>query len=247
MRMNVELPTAAEREAAIAGILARGLVRPVSTVVFLRDMLGRLGLRVIFRGSLPGVVLSLMVAVLYVVAVVFYERQWNGDANYYAWVFLFSPLLFVGLTLSSEITERLAGELYALKMTCRYTVRQISAFRLLCFSLAGTVFAVIGGYVFHTATEAGQLMQLLSLSLGSVFLCTLLIIFTIRRLRVGWWFGALSWMVLGFVPILLLGQQWGEILSHVPPVLALGVGFAAFVLFLREIKLITREVRYADC
>jgi len=237
-----------ERDRAIDAILDKGLVTPVSTPIFLRNMLKDLGVKVIFRGALPGVLLSVFVAVAYVLMVVLYADGFSADRDYFALIFLFSPMLFVGLTLTTEATERMEGNgLVDLKMTCRYTALQITAFRLLSFSLAGAVFAAVGGYSYHAVTATGHLLQLLALSLSSVFLCTLLIIYTMRRFRVGWWAGATAWTALGLLPIIINRQAWEELLAHLPPALTLGVAIIAFTLFLRELKIITREVRYADC
>jgi len=243
--MNI---TPKERSREINAILDKGLIVPVSMPIFLRNMLKNMGLKVVFRGALPGVLLSILVAATYVIMVVLYADGLSDEWNHYALIFLLSPMLFIGLTLSTEATERMEGNgLYELKMTCRYTVQQITAFRLLCFSLAGAIFAVVAGYSYHAVTEAGYLLQLISLSLSSVFICTVLIIFTMRRFRAGWWVGATIWMVLGLLPMVINRQGWEELLAHLPPVLTLGVALVAFTLFLREIKIITREVRYADC
>lgn len=243
--MNI---TTNERDKAINEILDKGLVAPVSTPIFLRNMFQNLGVVVIFRGALPGVLLSLFVAAAYVLVIVLYIDGISTELHYNSLLFLLSPMLFIVLTLSTEATELLEGKgLYELKMTCRYTVRQITAFRLLCFSLVGAIFAVIGGYSYHAVIETGYLLQLVSLSLSSVFLCTLLIIFTMRHFRVGWWVGACTWTAVGLLPMAINRQGWEELLSHLPPALTLGVAVAAFTLFLREIKIIAREVRYADC
>lgn len=241
--MNI---TPNERDKAVEAILREGLTRPVSTPTFLLNIYRNLGFRVIFRGALPGIMLSCLIAVAYIVLVGMQSELMNMSRNYYTLLFLFSPALFMGLTLSTEAIERVDG-LYELKMTCRYTIRQITAFRLLCFSLVGTIFAVVGSLIFYSVTEAGYLLQLLSLALSSVFLCTLLIIYTMRRLRMGWYIGAGIWLALGTLPIALFGQQWNTLLSHLPPAITLSVAVISFGLFLREIKIITREVRYADC
>ncbi|MCL1884484.1 MAG: hypothetical protein FWF81_12145 [Defluviitaleaceae bacterium] len=243
--MNI---TPSERDKAINEILDKGLVEPVSTPMFLRNMFQNLGTVVIFRGALPGVFLSLFVASAYVLMVVMYIDNVFADLKYNSLLFLFSPMLFIGLTLSTEATELIEGRgLYELKMACRYTVRQITAFRLLCFSLVGTIFAVIVGYSYHTVIETGYLLHFVSLALSSLFLCTLLIIFTMRHFRVGWWFGSCIWTAFGLLPMAINRHGWEELLSHLPPVLTLGVAVVAFTLFLREIKIMTREVRYADC
>ena len=50
----------------------------------------------------------------------------------------YSPGILVFAVLLTEIAERI-NLLYELKMTCKYTILQITAFRVVCFSLIGTV------------------------------------------------------------------------------------------------------------
>ncbi|MCL2202106.1 MAG: hypothetical protein FWB75_09085 [Oscillospiraceae bacterium] len=243
--MNI---TDEKREQSINSILDKGLAAPVSTPGFLRNMLRELGPNVIFRGALSGVLLSVLVAAVYVLMIILYADGLSDQFNYHSLLFLFSPLLFLGLTLSTEVVERMEGNgLYELKMTFRYTARQIAGFRLLVFSLAGVFFAIVGGYSHYAVTEMGYLLQLIALSLSSLFLCTLLIIYAMRRFRAGWWTGATVWAVLSILPMAVNRQAWEELLSHLPPALTLGVAAVSFILFLREIKIITKEVRYADC
>ncbi|MCL2426771.1 MAG: hypothetical protein FWD05_10610 [Oscillospiraceae bacterium] len=249
--MNI---TPEERSRAINDILDKGLVVPVSTPIFLRNMVKELGFGVMFRGALPGIFLSFLIVTLYVLLTTLYvatiPSHWSPYLlwNHYALLFLFSPILFIGLTISTEAAERMRGSgLYELKMTFRYTTRQITAFKLLCFSFSGAIFAVIGGDVLNSISATGNILQSVSLSLSAVFLCTLLIVHTMRRFRAGWWVGATIWITLALLPMIINMQWWEEFLAHLPPALILGVALVAFILFLREIKIITREVHYADC
>jgi len=247
--MNI---TPDEKDRAIESILAQGLTRPVSTWVFLLNMYHSLGLRVIFWESGPAVLASVVIAAAYIMLglmpLALIEDRIAITLNIYSSLFLFAPALFIGLTLSTEAMERFGG-IYELRMTCKYTIRQIMAFRLLCFSLIGTVFTVVGSALICRITETGYFLQLLSLALCSLFLCSLLIICAMRRWRGGWYIGAAVWTVGGMLPIMIFGRAWDSLLADMPVAVTLGVAAAACVLFLREIKIITRNsevYKYAD-
>ena len=57
-------------------------------------------------------------------------------------LFATAPVFFVFAVLLTEIAERI-NLLYELKMTCKYTILQITAFRVVCFSLIGTVLCTL--------------------------------------------------------------------------------------------------------
>jgi len=233
------------RKKSIETILADGLTRPVSTWVYLRDMYRNLGLRVIFWEAAPAMLISVAVALAYMLLLAAQFTFLDAAENLSAMLFLFSPALFMSMTVCTEAIERMSG-LYEIKMTGKYTLRQITAFRLLCFSLIGTVFAVIANTVIcHLATEevqAGFSFQMIAIALCSLFLCSLLIISILRRFRAGWYLGAIIWAVVGMLPVLIFREAWSAFLLNIPPAVVMVVAVAAYVLFLREIKLTTGEV-----
>ena len=234
-----------ERDKAIASILDVGLTRPVTTWGYLRDMYHNLGLRVIFWESAPAMLLSVAVALVYILVIASQFTFFNADEHLSAMLFLFSPALFISMTVCTEAIERMSG-LYEIKMTSKYTIRQITAFRLLCFSLIGTIFAVIANVVIYpimaTELRSGFLFQMISVALCSLFLCSLLITTILRRFRSGWYLGAIIWAVLGMLPVLIFREAWNAFLLDIPPAVALSFAVVAYILFIREIKITTREV-----
>ena len=233
-----------ERDKSIKLILEKGLTRPVSTWAYLRDMYRNLGLCVIFRESAPAMLVSFAVALAYILIVstqfIFLEAMENQGAL----LFLFSPALFISMTVCTEAIERMNG-LYEIKQTVKYTIRQITAFRLLCFSLVGTVFAVlvnIGVFYIMTANivaleaQMGIFFQKLSIALCSLFLCSLLIITILRKVQSGWYLGSIIWAVTGMLLTMIFGNAWNEFLLNIPPAVTLITATISFILFLREIK-----------
>ncbi|MCL2189578.1 MAG: hypothetical protein FWC16_11605 [Defluviitaleaceae bacterium] len=229
-----------ERDKAIASILNVGLTRSVSTWGYLRDMYRHLGLRVIFWDAAPAMLLSVVVALAYILVIATQFSFFHLDEHLSAMLFLFSPALFISMTICTEAIERMNG-LYEIKMASKYTIRQITAFRLLCFSLIGTVFAVFANaliyYVMATDVPAGFSFQMISVALCSLFLCSLLLTGILRRYPSGWYLGALIWAVLGTLPVFIFREAWSAFLLNIPPAVALGVAAVAYVLFLREIKI----------
>jgi hypothetical protein len=236
-----------EKDNAIESILSNGLVKPMSTPAFLWDMWRNLGFRVIFWETGAAFLISCAIAVTYVAVISFAITPLEATQNLYAMLFLFSPAIFVSLTLCTEAIERSNG-LLEIKMTSKYTIRQVTAFRLLCFSSIGIVSTIIGSAIITNRWEALNFLRIFSLGLCSLFICSLLIIYTMRRLRGGWYIGAIIWTALGMLPMLLFSEVWEGILSNLPIAVVLGIAVAACLLFIHEIKITTKGVLcYADC
>jgi hypothetical protein len=236
-----------EKDILVEEILSKGLVKPMSTPAFLWDMWRNLGFRVIFWETGAAFLISCAIVAMYIALVSLTIIPQEPVRNMYAMLFLFSPAVFISLTLCTEAIERSNG-LYEIKMTSKYTIRQVTAFRLLCFSLIGMVSTIIASVVIVTAWEALHFLRIFSLGLCSLFLCSLLIIFTMRRLRGGWYLGAIIWIAFGMLPMLLFRTGWESFLANIPITVVLGIATVACVLFMREIKITTKGVlNYADC
>ena len=236
--MNI---TPNERDHAIATIITKGLTLPVSTHVFLREMWRVLGCRVIFLDIIPALLVSFVVALGYITIISLKLSLLQTGGNIYSVLFLFSPVLFLSLTLSTEVIEHYGG-IYEIKMTSKYTIRQITAFRLLSFALVGMVSTILGSVIFSLTLETLQFVQLFSLTMASLFLCSLLTIYIMRRLHGGWYLGPLIWTNIGILPMLLFHENWERLLSNLPPVVTVAVATVACALFLREIKINTKGV-----
>jgi len=236
--MNI---TPEERDRAIGNILSEGLTQPVTTPRFFLNMWRSLGFHVIFHGALPAILLSIIFAFGYIGLISLQSARLNLAWINHSLLFLFAPALFIWLTLSTEAIERFDG-IYDLKMTCRYTIRQITALRLVCFSIIGMLFALVGSLVLFDTIGSGYFLQMLSLALASLFFCTFMIVHIMRRFNKGWYIGTLLWLFFATLPIMLFGAEWNNLLTHLPPALALGITVVTSLLFLREIKIISKEV-----
>jgi hypothetical protein len=242
--MNI---TPNERDSAIETILSKGLTKPMPTWAFLWDMWRKLGFRVIFWETSAALLISCAVAVMYIALIMYAVIPLEAARNIHAMLFLFSPAVFICLTLCTEAIERTGG-LYEIKMTSKYTIRQITAFRLLCFSLLGMVFTVLGSAAISAVWGTMHFMKVFLLGLCSLFLCSLLIIYVMRCMRGGWYKGAIIWTAAGVLPLLFFREAWENLLSGLPIAITLGVTAVACVLFAREIKITTKGVLcYVDC
>ncbi len=226
--LNVNL-TPQEKEQEISAILDRGLVRPKTLRRLFKDLLCSLGLRALFWdcGFALLVATVTLAGIVFLLAVTPIERS-------LATTFTLAPLLFLATQLSCETAERL-GELYELKRTCKYTIRQITAFRVLTFSLVGVIFCV--GLTAFIAESTTHLVQLLPLALSGLFLCALFSLFLARRLPhtlAGIWAGAI-WIVITLTPLMIAGPQWEILLSNIPVLLTICTTIVSAALFLREI------------
>lgn len=220
--MNIKMPDPLEKNAAIQNILSE-LKPPKSLWRWLLELFRCLGFRVIFGNMLW---LSLAAAGGSLCIGLVLATAW--PPYILATLFAVAPLSFLLATLLIELTERANG-LYDLKMTCKYTARQLAAVHLLAFSGMGAVFCVfLSTQVDKKAPNT--FFTALAISLCALLLCGLLALFFIRRLGLRWIHSAALWGVLSVVPVVICRMEWESFLYSLP--LWVTAGLAALLLFL---------------
>lgn len=231
--MNSIKPSPYEKNRAIEQILSKGLSKPKSLWGYIQELYRALGLRHIFRGSAPAIVITVAATLIGIRLFPYAQEQLP-----YAFLFALAPVFFLTAVCITEAIERADG-LYAIKMTCKYTIQQITAFRVLCFSLLGAVFCTLINLYFSGRLSVDySLFKALSLSFCALFLCAVLTLIMLRLFNRVWMFLAaiLLWMALSIFPIRVFGYSWELFLARIPIAVTLVVTVIACALFLIEIK-----------
>ncbi|MFD0678991.1 MULTISPECIES: hypothetical protein [unclassified Paenibacillus] len=198
------------KNASIEYILSQGLVKPQTVRERIAEMLRIIGFRFIFWDT--GYSLFFAAVTLAVVLVLF---SFAPDDYRFSAAIAVAPLVFLLITMFAETSERTCG-LYGLKQTCRYTIQQITALRVICYSVFGFVFTTV---IATISTDNGyEFLSLFPICLSALFLCATLSISFMRFLH-GKWVNAVFSAVWVFVNIVIpfsLGQKWETILREMP-------------------------------
>jgi hypothetical protein len=232
--MNIPMPDEIEKSIAIEAILAKGLIRRKSLFRQLNAFYRNIGLRCIFWDTADVMLIAFMCTLMFVFVL---TESITQSASFCGILFAISPFLFLLLSLIAEAKERMSG-LYELKMTCKYTVRQISAFRMLCFSAAGMAFCGLLSAAPCFWDGYQDFWQMLVISLCALFLCSLLMIAVMNRIHRNWSYYAPSivWALISILPLKLFGERWELFLLHIPFGIAFGLLCVLVWLYLWEIK-----------
>lgn len=230
--MNIPMPDQREKEVAIQRIITEGLVPPQSLRQHVGELYCSLGFRYIFRDTVDGLIMA-------VAAVIGFMLVWtlSSGQHLYGMVIIVSPLLFLLQAVVIEAKERLSG-MYELKMVCKFTLRQITAFRMIGFSGLGIV-CCIGISVFASFYwRIPDFGRILVLSLCSLFLYSLFTLWGIQRMRgrAAYCTPAVMWIIACLLPVVLQDGQWDRLLADVPVAAALCLLLVSGWLYLREIK-----------
>lgn len=225
------------KNASIEYILSQGLVKPQTLRERIAEMLHTIGFRFIFWDT--GYSLFFAAVTLACVLVLF---SFAPDDYHCSAAVAVAPLFFLLITLFTETSERACG-LYELKQTCRYTIQQITALRVICYSVVGTVFTAIIAAI--STDSVYEFLSLFPLCLSALFICAVLGLSIMRFLH-GKWVNAVFSTVWVFVNIALpfsLGERWETILREMPIVFSILLAVLGAVVLVYQISKMLSEVK----
>ncbi len=233
-----------EKEREIERILDVGLVKRSSVKSCLSGLYHALGLRYLLWDASDALLLSAVTA-----AILLLIQPLASEDYKHAALFCGSPLLFVIALFFTETLERVDG-LYELKMSCRYTIRQVVAFRMLLFCAIGMVFSVL--ITVRRSSSMSEFWKLLPLAFTAFFLCAFLCLFVVCRIRKKWAHGAagLLWIAASALPAAFFPKEWELFLKGLPAAVTAAVMLVAGALCFMEGKKFMRQAMedaYAVC
>ena len=151
------------KDASIEKILSQGLVPPPSAGKQIKKMLQTLDMRFIFWDLGYSLFFTGITLALVLILLLFVPSEFRYSATVFS-----APLLFLLILLFSETSERVSG-LYEIKQVCFFHIHQITALRVIFYSIIGAVFSV---FISATGVKNGhEFFLLLPICLFALFLC----------------------------------------------------------------------------
>ncbi|MBQ8210707.1 MAG: hypothetical protein IJZ35_09010 [Clostridia bacterium] len=213
--MNIEYPSDFEINESIGYICEKGKIKKHGFFVFLRDMTKGLGFANVFYGIMDAMLLTgFAFALLCMLSSAILEPNKQNSAVIAS--FALAPGVFITMFLLSYIKEKMSMT-YSVKMTCKYTVNHLLAYRMFVFSLLGAVADAAYVLLICIKTDLNYI-TLLCVSLSSLFLFSLVLIFAVLRFNsifapVGL---LIIWIISNGTLWLFVGDFYGRFLQQIP-------------------------------
>jgi hypothetical protein len=226
-----------DKDASIAFILEQGLVKPRTSWQQAKDILQTIGLRFIFWDT----VYSVTFAILTIAVVISVFLMVPNGYRYSATVAT-APLLYLLISVFTEAEERDSG-LFQLKQTCRYTARHITALRIACYAVIGTLFSMIVALI--NVDSVFELLSMLPLGLLALFVCAVPQVAIIRFARHKWTNALYAgvWIFVNLYLTFQFGSAWESTLTQIPWAVSLGVALLCTITILIQIKKMLMEAQ----
>lgn len=240
--MKIEYPSDFEIDKSVEYICEKGKIKKHGFFVFLHDMTKGLGFANVFYGIrdamlLAGFVFALLCAWISVI----FESEARNTAVIAS--FAFAPGVFITMFLLSYIKEK-TSLTYSVKMTCKYTVNHLLAYRMFVFSLVGAVADAVYVLLICIKTDLSYI-TLLCVSLASLFLFSLALIFAVLRFN-----SILApvtllivWLTVNGLMWIFLGDFYGTLLQQVPVWIYVVSAIAAAVIYINRLAALSNMRR----
>lgn len=242
--MRIDYPSQIEIDRAVETICDKALPRRESLLSFIRNMNAQLGLKYIFSGIYDVLLLSGAVF-LVAIALCFKWLPQAEDVHSAlgAALFAFAPFLYMAafaLTLLKESTN--PG--LPVKMTCKYTVYHLIAYRMLLFSFISGIANTAYVLVLCLRLDLPPL-YFICLSLSALFLFSAMLLLSLYYARSKWPPLLLSagWIAVNLILWRAFPVGYGSFLTRIPLFVWVPAGAACIVLYLYKLKKLTTNRR----
>lgn len=247
--MNIEYPTPEEQRAAARNIVKAGMPRRRPLAAEVADLCRSLGFGVVFRDMADVVFLSAMAAVCIFISLAENFSHSSDPDQAYELLFAMAPSVYLLLCLLGFWKERMSGT-YDVKMSCKYTVCHLTAFRMLVFSCACIVMNLAAVGILFAAGLVTDYWQAFLVTASSLFLFSVLLLWSLFRGRglAAPTLTAAAWVPVNLLLGALFGGGYGRFLREMPLWLHLTVALMLACLYCRGIgRLISEQKERILC
>ena len=209
---------------------------------FLRDMFFGLGLKNVFYGVYDAVfvLLALSAALIVSLSVQPHDNFADIGGRLYGYVFAASPAAYFAFFLISYFKEKVENS-FSVKMTCRYTVLHLSAFRMFAAGVVCLVVNAVAAAIMADKMNVGML-NIAAVSFSSLFLFALITIASL--LKLGSKGVAVPAGLIAISIVLCAFTEYSMFLRNIPTAAYLILGALSLVAYQKILTNIERKYSY---
>jgi hypothetical protein len=240
-KFKIEYPDEKEIASQIEMIVDKGVTKRKSFFAYLKGMYKQIGLRYIFHDFTE--LIFTVVVFANVIFMVCMDGRYgivSMNDNIYVFVFVISPLLYFAMSLIAFADSKY-NVTYEVEMSCKYSIYQLAAFRMLMFSICCTAISIGADAAIVTIFKGVSLFYLITLSVTSLFIFSTVFLYVLRRThsRYAKYLAGAGWLLFNLVPFVLCNGLYGTFIKSVPLYAYLIMAAACVVIYMENLKKLT--------
>lgn len=226
-------------EKGIRAIIQLGMKPKQSFVAFMWKMQKELGFRYLFANQRDGITMTFSIMTVLVFLVSMMTEGLGGGERVYGVIFMISPLLFMALSLYDLVGKRQSA-VFEVEMTAKYSLYQVSAFRMLHFSILSIL---VNTFIIACLVWSGnsvEILRALMISTTSLFLFSnvYLMVFMKGRTEISILKVGAGWAILNIIAFMVDHEVYMQFLMTVPAVvygIVLAGSIACYLYYLSKL------------
>lgn len=232
--MSIKMPSEEEKNQSINFILDKGVPSKKYLQIKIPELIGEIGLRNLFWGTWDCIFLALLggitIGALFLIPSVMYKQLLPIG------LLLTSPAIYGLLHFLTMWKEQQIG-LYEIKMTCHYSLKELTALRMTFFGGASAFFDFIFVLCLQQQAEIFlSFFQMLGISLSALFLYGTATLFMLSHAKNSQqWIVPVSWSTVCIIPNFFSTDITG-ILMKIPGIVALVCALMTALLFFVQLE-----------
>lgn len=233
--MKIDMPSEKEIRAEIDNIVVEGIGKRESFYSYLKNMYRQIGVKHLFRDGIEIIFIILLVS--YILFSVVTNSYMEKIEEVYACLFTISPILYLSMSILSFVNAK-QNKTYEVEMTCKYNIYQISAFRMLVFSILCILFNFFFVYIMVYYYENIDYLKAFIISVASLFLFSTIFLFAITKIKniSTKYFTVLGWIVFNLVLYIFKVEFYIQLLNSISIYTWLIVAMSSTVVYIKNLK-----------
>ncbi|MEG0854968.1 MAG: hypothetical protein RSG52_00665 [Terrisporobacter sp.] len=237
-KFNIEMPDDLEMKSQINLILDKGLESKESFYSYMKEMYQRIGFKNLFHDLSELTFIGVLLVSLLMYGILAIRGDFTlSRERIYTFIFIGSPLYYLATNVFSLINVK-ENNTYDIEMVCKYNFYQISALRMLAFSvisiLLSTVF-VLGLY------NKINLLRGIMISITSIFLFSALLLYSMTKIKhyIGRYMVIGGWILGNGLLLRLSSNKYFEFLQSMPMAVYIVVTVISVCVYLKNVKILS--------
>lgn len=236
--MKVDMPNEKEIKVEIDNIIAQGIGERESFHSYLKNMYRQIGIRYLFRDGLEIIFTILLVSSILLLTIKDSNIHYMENIkDIYVYLFVISPILYLAMSILNFINAK-QNKTYEIEMTCKYNIYQISAFRMLVFSMICIVFNFSSIYIVAYFYEDINYLKAFIISIAGLFLFSTIFLFTLIRIKNRFikYFTVLGWIVFNLVLYIFKVDFYIQLLNSISTYTWFVVAIGSILAYIKDLK-----------
>ena len=237
-KFDIDMPDDLEIQNQINLILDKGLKKEEHFYSYIKNMYKKIGFRNLFHDKAELIFIGVLLLSILLFGILGIKRSsMISKERIYIFIFIISPLYYLITNIFSFMNMK-ENNTYEIEMVCKYNLYQVSALRMLVFSVISIFLSVIFILGLYNKID---ILRGIMISITSIFLFSSLLLYSMVKLKseIGRYLVIGFWIIGNLILLRLSFNQYFEFLQTMPMVVYVLVSVTSLFIYMKNIQILS--------